>query len=254
MTRAPASGIAKYFKNIIMVYLQCFLLCLLSMAISLFVFKGDSLGPIEGHLHLHFLWGGWSRFIFDAFCLLCLVSAILAMLRSIPLIGVFLQWGIWLILSISYHLFYRVMYRFPEPQDLRNLLVTTPWKMASETILSTLSINSILLGLAPVAIVVMSYILINRLFNRSARHMRFIERIGVYAVGFAILGAYCYHQIYPTTFFADAFANSLHILDMYCTEADYYKVPRSPYITDTPQDAPSDNVVLIVKRHDKLTQ
>ena len=101
---------------------------------------------------------GSLRLAVHALILLSVSAAFLVLLGSVPKVGSVLQWGVWFLLNASYHVFYEVMHRLPDAQDVRNLLAT-PWDMASGTILAVVSPMNLLKGCMPAALVMTVFLL-----------------------------------------------------------------------------------------------
>ena len=224
---------------------QCFLFCFLSALVDFFFFRQ----AYTDQLILYFQYHSWAvgslRLAVHALILLGVSTAFLIFLRNIPKIGVILQWGIWLSLHSSYHIFYEVMQRFPDAQDVRNLLVT-PWEMASGTILAVVSPMDLLKGLLPTAFVLAVWGCWNVLEKRmEQKTFPLTRRLMSAAAAFLVI---LFYLLYPTSrhVFFDSLSNSMHIFMQCYYEFQYYKIPRREYVPSTFRDDPEDNVVLVI--------
>lgn len=139
-------------------FVLCFLFCFLSALIDLCYFHQAYADQLILYVQYHSWALGGLRLAVHALILLSVSAAFLVLLGSVPKVGSVLQWGVWFLLNASYHVFYEVMHRLPDAQDVRNLLAT-PWDMASGTILAVVSPMNLLKGCMPAALVMTVFLL-----------------------------------------------------------------------------------------------
>lgn len=221
----------------------CFMICLLSALTDLLIFRQRYLDQLILYVQYHSEMAGFLRLGIHFLILLCVSTALLTVLRSIPKIGVALQWGCWSLLSISYHVFYEVMHRFPDSQDIRNLLFT-PWDMAAGTIGAMVSPLALLKGSLPVLVVLVTLYLLQRGFP-VVKKQRKIYQIMEFVLALLVGVLYFLHPTSRHVFF-DSLSNSIQIFMQYYDESQYYKIPRQEYIASALPNAPEDNVVLVI--------
>ena len=221
-------------------YLKAFILCLLSFLVDLFVFKRELLDILYYYVEYRTLLYGIFRLGLHAFMIISVATAFYGLLRSIPKIGVFIQWFVWLFINMSYHLFYVVTNRLPNTQDLRNLLIT-PFNMSTGTILSTFSLNVLTEGFAPVAFVIVLFVIIQKLctFFKFPKEHDFKRLSIVSVISMSIIVIYmsalyvlAIMNFVPTMI--GTFANSIKLFIAYLNEAQHSPIQRFSY---TPPNA-----------------
>ncbi len=232
----------------IKMFKQCFLLCFLNALVDFFFFRQAYIDQFTLYFQYHSWTIGAFRLAVHILILLSVSAAFLTLLGGVPKVGILLQWGCWLLLNASYHVFYGVMQRFPDAQDIRNLLAT-PWSMASGTILAVLSPESLLKGVVPAALVVVLLACFQGLKRSSgipSKKTASLRRRWIEATAALIL--FLFYLLHPTSrhVFFDSLSNSLHLFMQYHDEAQYYRIPRQEYVPAMLRGQPNDNVLLVI--------
>lgn len=219
-------------------YIQSFILCALSFLIDVFFFYHEIESRLIVYSQYHTVLKGIMRLGVHASIYLCIMTALLGLIRSIPKIGAFLQLSIWGIFSTAYHVFYVVMSRHPDAQDLRNLFMT-PVDMTAETIFSMLSPAAIIKGIIPVIAVIIFFIIINK-----ALRLKFIcekqpALLNLASHGIAILVFIFFyikpfHPVINQARWYNALTNSLNTMRQYNSETiSLLSISRSFYSANT---------------------
>lgn len=229
-------------------FVLCFFFCFLSALIDICYFHQAYADQLILYVQYHSWALGSLRLAVHALILLSVSAAFLVLLGSVPKVGSVLQWGAWFLLNVSYHVFYEVMHRFPGAQDIHSLL-TTPWGMASGTILAVLSLESLLKGVMPAILVVVLLVCFHGLKRSSgipSKKTVSLRRRWVEAT--AALIVFLFYLLYPTSrhVFFDSLSNSMHIFMQYYDETQYYGIPRQEYVPAMLRGQPNDNVLLVI--------
>ena len=230
-------------------FVLCFFFCFLSALIDICYFHQAYTDQLVLYVQYHSWALGGLRLAVHALILLSVSAAFLVLLGSVPKVGGVLQWGVWFLLNASYHVFYEVMHRLPDAQDVRNLLAT-PWDMASGTILAVVSPMNLLKGCMPAALVMTVFLLGKYALKthygvKPQKTSSPAQRTITAAAALIVILLYLLHPTSRHVFF-DSLSNSMHIFMQYYEEAQYYRIPREDYITDVPRINPDDNVVLVI--------
>ncbi len=218
------------------VYVRMFVLALLSFLVDVFVFRRELSQQFALYSEFHSTFIALIRLGVHSLISVCVATAFYGLVRSVPKIGLFIQWGIYFLVNVSYHLFYVIQNRMPNSQDLRTLIMT-PIEMSTGTILSTLSFSAIVKAVSPVILVFAAYVFVSRfLANKNI-----LRPVVANVTAFLAVLVYVFNPMDISLVVLDTFTNTEHLLASYVHEAKYYDIERLNY---TPPNQQQSRVII----------
>ena len=219
----------------------CFGLCILTFIADLAFMPA---AVTEGIAHFAsmqgYWWGTFTVIMSNIFAMLALSGAFM-LLRAIPFCGKFLQWTLWIVLTIPFRLFYLVTNIYPTSQDIMTLF-SIKFTTTLGTVIPILSLHTVLMACIPNIIAAAAlWFVVHRFF----KHENNTYRLSAFLLGLLVFAVY-FSNPKGLPILRDPAGNSMKILYDSYRNIKYYLIPRKNAPKTTRTNIPHDNIVFIL--------
>lgn len=226
-------------------FLFCFILCILTVISDFFVFSSFE----KAKVYTAYMGFRWSVIAVPAAYLWGIIafSGLFTALRAIPFCGKFLQWFVWLLLTVPIRLYYLVTGILPSYTDILNLLYVK-LETTFDTVLPVLTPEIIFKACLP-CIITIIFMYVLKFFQPKTASKKF-QRALAFCMGILIFTGYCIDMRGENlrqdsmTFSVNVLSSTIHNINDYNLHA--IQREEFTYVKTHIAPTPQDNIVFIL--------